>query len=138
MAIDPLTDAVAANLLRIREEADLGQEELGAIARLNKNTVNRIEKGRQTLTLTTLYSLAVALKVDVEDLLKAPAGLSDPETLVGRYKKSKHFKRDKPTPDELRELEKPEIVGWLGAEADADAVHHALLAHRRRRGGAAR
>jgi transcriptional regulator with XRE-family HTH domain len=130
---DPLTRAVATNVKRFRKAAKLSQGALADAAGVNKNTINRFETGKQTIELSTLYELSQALGVDVEDLIRMPVGEMPVAEIVAEYEKSPWKLIDKPEPWELDEISKPGVVRWLGAKADAEAVHLALLALRRRR-----
>ncbi|WP_318345964.1 helix-turn-helix domain-containing protein [Flagellimonas baculiformis] len=58
------------NLKALREERNLSQTKLEAIAGLSKNQVWRIENGEVNTTITNLKLLAKALNVDVAQLFE--------------------------------------------------------------------
>lgn len=53
----------------IREKAGLTQEELAVAISMTRTSITNIEKGRQKILLHTLYDIAMALNVDIRDLL---------------------------------------------------------------------
>lgn len=59
---------VGRNVLRIRLEQNLSQEDLAGLAQIDRRHIGRIENRRANLTLDVLDSLAAALAVDVRDL----------------------------------------------------------------------
>ncbi len=58
------------NLRALREERNLSQTKLEAIAGLSKNQVWRIENGEVNTTISNLTLLATALDVDVSKLFE--------------------------------------------------------------------
>ena len=56
------------NLRALREERNLSQTKLEAIAGLSKNQVWRIENGEVNTTISNLILLAKALEVDIAQL----------------------------------------------------------------------
>ena len=64
-----LQQRVGARIRERREALGLTQGELARKAKLGRVTVNRIERGSQDSTLTTLHPIARALGVSVRDLL---------------------------------------------------------------------
>ena len=56
------------NLRALREERNLSQTKLEAIAGLSKNQVWRIENGEVNTTISNLKLLAKALEISVEEL----------------------------------------------------------------------
>lgn len=56
------------NILKIREEKGISQEELALNCELSKNQIGRIERGEINAGLSTIYELAQALEVQVKDL----------------------------------------------------------------------
>lgn len=58
------------NLKALREERNLSQTKLEAIAGLSKNQVWRIENGEVNTTISNLKLLAKALNVDVAQLFE--------------------------------------------------------------------
>jgi transcriptional regulator with XRE-family HTH domain len=63
----------AANLRRLREAADLSQEELSFRAAIHRTQISLIEGGHRMPRLDTLIKLAGALGVTFQDLLKGIA-----------------------------------------------------------------
>jgi transcriptional regulator with XRE-family HTH domain len=72
--------AIGKRIRELREERGLGQAELARIARVEKNTLYRIEAGRNEPRMDTVELLARALKVDPGELFKAPKVPSVPYT----------------------------------------------------------
>jgi transcriptional regulator with XRE-family HTH domain len=62
----------AENLRRLRKEAGISQEELGARAGIQMADISRYEGAHRDPRITTVARLAVALEVSVADLLDAP------------------------------------------------------------------
>lgn len=60
---------LAANQRRLRVAAALSQAELAAAASVTKSTIAAIEQGRANPRLTTLESIAAALRVEVAELV---------------------------------------------------------------------
>nr|WP_293304345.1 helix-turn-helix transcriptional regulator [Allomuricauda sp.] len=58
------------NLRTLREERNLSQTKLEAIAGLSKNQVWRIENGEVNTTISNLTLLAKALEVDIAQLFE--------------------------------------------------------------------
>ncbi|RDY59396.1 helix-turn-helix domain-containing protein [Flagellimonas nanhaiensis] len=58
------------NLRALREERNLSQTKLEAIAGLSKNQVWRIENGEVNTTISNLVLLAKALNLDVSELFE--------------------------------------------------------------------
>lgn len=59
----------AENLVRARKRAGLSQEELGARADLHRTAIGLLERGARVPRIDTLIKLAVALRVEPDDLL---------------------------------------------------------------------
>ena len=64
-----LTDTVARNLRRLREERQLTQEELAHLAGLTRNYVGMIERRENSPTVAVLGRLASVLAIDPRELL---------------------------------------------------------------------
>lgn len=58
----------AANVVRIREDRGLTQEQLGWAAGVHQTAVARIESGERRPTLDTIFKLARGLEVAPADL----------------------------------------------------------------------
>ncbi len=61
-------------LQRIRKHQALSQEKLAELSGLHRTYISSLERGDRNPTLTTINSLAVALNVDMADLV---SGLSN-------------------------------------------------------------
>jgi transcriptional regulator with XRE-family HTH domain len=59
----------AANLRATRKERGLSQEALAAIADLHRTYVGAIERGERNVSIDNMERLAMALRVDVTELL---------------------------------------------------------------------
>ena len=59
-----IAEMVGLKIKNRRIEIDLSQEELAAKANLNRSYISLLEKGKKSLTLKTLDSIRIALKVD--------------------------------------------------------------------------
>ncbi len=62
--------AFGENLKRLRNEAGLSQENLANDADIPLSQIGRIERGEVNTTISTVYVLAIALKVEITDLFK--------------------------------------------------------------------
>lgn len=60
---------VGLNVLRIRRERALSQEELSHLSRLTRAYLSGLEAGRRNPTIVSLSRLAEALGVEVKDLV---------------------------------------------------------------------
>ena len=56
------------NLKRLREQQGLSQEELYYKANLSKNQIGNIERGEVNTTISTIFVIAKALKIEMKDL----------------------------------------------------------------------
>ena len=56
------------NLIRLRREKGLSQEQLAHKSDIPINQVGRIERGEVNTTLSTIYMIATALDLSVQDL----------------------------------------------------------------------
>jgi DNA-binding XRE family transcriptional regulator len=59
-------------LRELRVERGLSQESLAARAGLDRTYISGIERGRRNLSLGNIERLAIALKVEAAELLRAP------------------------------------------------------------------
>lgn len=57
-------------LRRLRLDASLTQEQLGFLCGMDMSEISRIERGARDPRLTTLLRLAMALELDVGDLVQ--------------------------------------------------------------------
>ena len=61
---------IGDNIARIRANGDLSLTELGNRCGIKKSNLIPIEKGRQNITLLTLYKIASALGVEVKEIFE--------------------------------------------------------------------
>lgn len=52
----------------IRKEKKLSQEELAALANIDRSYMGHIERGEKNVTLTKIYQIADALEISVEKI----------------------------------------------------------------------
>lgn len=67
-----LNKTVAQNMRRIRKERGISQIDLAKNIGVNTKTVGRLERMERHISLELLESIAVALEVEMEDLLYPP------------------------------------------------------------------
>lgn len=67
-----LRDTLATNLRRLRNAANLTQEELADLAEIDRSYVSELEGAKYAATVDMIESLAGALKVEPTELLKKP------------------------------------------------------------------
>jgi transcriptional regulator with XRE-family HTH domain len=70
---DEVARAFGCVLRTARKEVGLSQEELAAIAELDRTYPSLLERGLRTPTLTVLFGLGEALKVDAAVLVQQTA-----------------------------------------------------------------
>jgi transcriptional regulator with XRE-family HTH domain len=64
-----LQSIVAGNIRRRRIALGLSQEEFADVCGYHRTYIGAIERGERNITLSTLESIATALKLDVKNLL---------------------------------------------------------------------
>jgi len=97
-----LREVIGSNVKRYRKAAGLTQPALGQLCGLHKNTILNIEKGgTESVQLESLEAIARALRIDVDELFRAPVSEGDLPELVNRYRSSPWAQIDKPSDDEL-------------------------------------
>lgn len=64
----PTKELLAKNLVRLRAERQMSQEDLSYMAGLSRTVVSHIERKQRNVTLETLEALAAGLGVPVRDL----------------------------------------------------------------------
>ncbi|MGN6535910.1 MAG: helix-turn-helix domain-containing protein [Mesorhizobium sp.] len=69
-----LRSIFATNLRRIRKERGISQEDLAKQARLSRAYMSTLEHGLKSPTLDTVESLAKALRIAPEELVRSPKG----------------------------------------------------------------
>jgi transcriptional regulator with XRE-family HTH domain len=67
-----VSDTFPTNLVRVRRQAGLSQEQLAFRAGVTRNYVGGLERGEKSPTLRTLDKLAEALDISPLDLLTKP------------------------------------------------------------------
>jgi len=70
--MEDMPKIVAANLLRLRRDRNLTQEELAHLAEIDRSYLGAIERGKYKLTVVTLGKLAKALHVLPAALVELP------------------------------------------------------------------
>ncbi|MER8834788.1 helix-turn-helix transcriptional regulator [Mesorhizobium sp. M0909] len=68
-----LRSVFARNLRLLRQGTGLSQEQLADLAGLDRNYVGKLEREENSPTIDTLEVLALALQVDVEQLIRRNA-----------------------------------------------------------------
>ena len=68
-----VADRFAANLVRLRQEAGLSQEELAFRASVHRTQISLMESGKRLPRFETLVKLLGALDASPEDLMKGIA-----------------------------------------------------------------
>ena len=63
---------LAANVLRLRRQTALSQEKFALEHGIDRTYVSAIERGRRNPTIVVVERFALALGVDVVELLKVP------------------------------------------------------------------
>ena len=61
---------VGLNLQRLRREAGLSQEELAGRCGVHQTYLSGVERGVRNPTVTVLQKIAVALELDIEDVVR--------------------------------------------------------------------
>lgn len=72
--VDPLLWTLGRRLKTLRGEAQLSQLELATAAGMRKQFLNRVENGRQNVSIKTLWRLSEALGIPMASLLENVAG----------------------------------------------------------------
>lgn len=65
-----LQERFAANLKRIRREADLSQEAVAALASIHRTEISFLERGMRIPRIDTLMKLCAVLEVRPDELLE--------------------------------------------------------------------
>ncbi len=64
-----ISETIAINIKRLREERQLSQEKLGALCGLHRTYIGMIERCEKNITVVCLERIAEALKVDLTELI---------------------------------------------------------------------
>jgi transcriptional regulator with XRE-family HTH domain len=70
MITNTILDVFARNLQELRKERGLSQEHLAARAGVHRTYIGMIERSEKNITLLNMEKIAIALNVDIIDLLK--------------------------------------------------------------------
>lgn len=60
--------AISKRIIQLREEKKISQSELGALCNMEKSNMSRIESGKTSPALFTLYTIATKLEIDFSEL----------------------------------------------------------------------
>lgn len=70
-------EELGREIARLREQAGMGQEELGGVAGLDQTAMSKVEAGKRSLAAGELVMIAAHLGVDAEALLhNEPAAIN--------------------------------------------------------------
>lgn len=69
MMKDKLLFKIGQSVRYLRQKKGISQEELAYRANLNMNSISTLERGLNNVKIKTLYSIATALEMNVEDIL---------------------------------------------------------------------
>lgn len=64
-----ITSRIAQNILRLREASNLTQEDMGAFG-FERRWYQRLESGKHSISLPTLYRLSEVFKVDIAEFFR--------------------------------------------------------------------
>lgn len=64
--------AISKRIIQLREEKNISQSELGALCNMDKSNMSRIESGKTSPAIFTLYTIATKLEVDFSELFIFP------------------------------------------------------------------
>jgi len=70
MKKNSLLEKFGDNIRRLRKEKNLSQEELAFKAELHRTYIGMIERAEKNITLLNIEKIAIALEVDIKDILK--------------------------------------------------------------------
>lgn len=69
MMKDELLFKIGQSVRYLRQKEGISQEELAFRANLNLNSISTLERGLNNVKIKTLYSIAKALNVKIEEIL---------------------------------------------------------------------
>jgi transcriptional regulator with XRE-family HTH domain len=61
---------VGGNIMKRRKELGYSQESLAEITGLDRTYVQSIEAGKRNISIQVLYTISIALKIEIADLFK--------------------------------------------------------------------
>lgn len=67
---DAFLKSLSARLAELRRKSGMTQEKLAEVAEIDRVALANIETGRRHPTVTTVFKIATALRVKVEDVFK--------------------------------------------------------------------
>ncbi len=70
MANIHIVNQIAINVKRLRNFRRLSQEELADIAKVHRTYISLIERKKKIISVAILEKLAIALKVEIQELIK--------------------------------------------------------------------
>ena len=76
--MDPLHNAIAENLKRLRKERKLSLDRVAEMTEVSKSMLSQIERGESSPTISTLWKIATGLHVSFTSLMET----NHPETTV--------------------------------------------------------
>jgi transcriptional regulator with XRE-family HTH domain len=63
-------ECFATNLIRLRRQAGLSQEDLGWMASLHRTEISQLERGLRVPRIDTVVKLAASLEVGIEEMVE--------------------------------------------------------------------
>ncbi len=132
--MEEITQLVAQNLKRMREEKKLSLEKLAELTGVSKSMLGQIERGDSSPTIATVWKIANGLKVSFTSLLNAPQSdttvirRSEVQPLVednGKYRLYPLFPIEEGRRFEVYTIE-IEQGGYLSAEAHPEGTQEFL------------
>ncbi|HMQ49116.1 MAG TPA: helix-turn-helix domain-containing protein [Saprospiraceae bacterium] len=86
--LEKLLHIIAQNVVKFRRQLGLTQEELAFKSEIDRTYIGYIENAKQNISIEKLCAIAIALKIEVADLLKEELPttddvLNEPETAYG-------------------------------------------------------
>jgi transcriptional regulator with XRE-family HTH domain len=88
--MEDITQLVANNLKRLREEKRLSLEKLAELTGVSKSMLGQIERGDSSPTISTVWKISNGLKVSFTSLMEIP----QTETTLVRYRNIKPLLED--------------------------------------------
>lgn len=58
------------NIVTLRKERNLSQEDLAAISNLHRTYIGSVERGERNISIEAISQIAVAFKIDISELFK--------------------------------------------------------------------